>query len=545
MNPARPLAVWITPQLPGALGAFPAAVRGLEVPPGIVDVAALLEREGLEPDLLLQDERLAPRTLLQGLERLDCPKVFWSLDPHLNHHWQAPYAALFDAVAATQKHWAGLLGAEKARKDWVTWSAPPAPWIPHAERPHRTAFVGRVTGHRPVRAGFVKHLRERWSAFVHGDLPHAEVLPAYCSARVAPGESIQGEITQRLFLSASAGCAVVDPLIDNGLEDLFEPDREVLTYSHVLELDEALARLEADPALAERLGRAARERHAREHLPERRVEALGRLALAAERVAPAGAEARRLFWLSAARCTESGHLPAPRDEVLEGVGGYGGDPECLAALGALLALAGRAREALGPCLRLLSGPGAGHAGLAACACALALRLGEAETAAGAYALFARASGEPPLESRTPAGICRGMSGALARRGALWRPGFAFDPERHLAASAVEFLHLAHALDPRDLETCRRIEALLRGLPGSDLVRVAHLSTLTLHRPKDYRLGAALGLADLKAFRAREGLEELRLARLRALEQGRLPAFEGFLRAADPGGSVERALAWTG
>ena len=47
---------------------------------GVLPVERLLPA-GYEPELLVQVESLGPRTLLEGLEHLRCPTVFWSASP--------------------------------------------------------------------------------------------------------------------------------------------------------------------------------------------------------------------------------------------------------------------------------------------------------------------------------------------------------------------------------------------------------------------------------------------------------------------------------
>ena len=540
---AHPKAVYITPSLGPWLDHFPAEVTVLNAAPGILDLPAALAQRGLVPDIIFQDELLAPRTLVKGLSQFDCPKVFWTQDPHLNHYWQAPYASLFGAVASTQKSWVEPLRlAGGGRAEWITWCERHAPWVSHRERAHSAAFVGRVTQFRPVRRLFVDYLQSLFPLRVETEIPYPEVQPVYSQARLAPNESIQGEITQRLFAAAAVGCLVLEPQAENGLEELFEPGKEVVTYCDGIELAEAMRFYGSHPELAEKLGRAAWERSAREHKPEHRVQALWRLGMEAPLSAARELDGERQFWLAAARCLESSLLPANPEDVLAGLAGHQEVPECFTAILRLLVLGGRSAQALALAAEnALAGFAPGDVSFQVSACSLALRQGEFGLARSLFAAFLAAGGSPPQNADSPAALYAALAETLARHGQEWRPGFSFDSQRHLPATASECYLMSLSLEPENPAVMRKAEALLRGLPGSELARLGYLSQLSLRNREDYRLGFSLGLTDLKTFRVTEGLEELRMARSQAKAQGKSARFEDMLAAHDPKGLIRAAL----
>ena len=539
---AKPLAVYVSPGYAPWLDSFPARVETLSPAPGIVDLPALLAERGLKPDLVIQDETLAPRVLLKGLETLDCPKIFWSMDPHLNHAWQAHYARLFDAVACTQRAWREpLRHAGCQRVEWIPWAGVAAPFRPYAQRTDKALFVGRISPHRALRRLFAEHLSAGFAMRVKTDIAHHDVQEAYAQAWLAPNESIQGEINERLFTAAGAGCLVLDPDAPNGLEELFEPGREVLRYRHALELDALMAHALAHPKETERMGRAARERVAHEHQPGHRLAALGRLALCAPQAGLRGTQGEAAFWLAAGRCLEGGLLAAPPEEVVQGLARFQEDPACLTTILALLAAGGQQREALQLAARFCAaGFAPADAPFQSAACALALRAGEFSLATRLYQAFASSSRAPEKTADTPATLYALLAKTLLRQGIRWRPGFPYDPDRHLPATAFEFLDAALTLSPGNELLLRRMETLLRDLPGSALYRLGYLSELSLRNREDFRLGLSLALAGLKAFRPAQALEELALARRHAAEQGKAALFERLLASCDPDGSIRAA-----
>ncbi len=527
---------------------MPLEVVPIHPKPGVFDLPAALDEMGIRPDCVIQDELLSPRVLLRGLWRLECPKVFWSLDPHLNHYWQAPYAAQFDTVACTQKAWLEPLSRAGCRAEWLPWCQPAGTWLPHARRSHDLAFVGRIGEHRPLRRLFAEFLSSRFPLRLETDIAYDDVPQVYAQARLAPNESIQGEITQRLFLGAAQGCLMVEPEYDNGLAELFLPGREVSTYSCALELEEVLRAHLRHPEAAEAMGRVAWERLQREHQPQHRLQALARMALGLHGAGcnVPGGSARRMeldFWLAQARCMESGLLNASLEPVLDALGDSNGDPECLTAALRLMAAAGRSGDALNLALRLAEGgvaPADCH--FAISGASLALRQGRLDLARSFLSRYRAASGDAAiLLPETPAGLHVVMGDILLRKGVLWRPGFSFDPDRHLPAVASECLFQARALEPENQALSRKCEALLRQLPGTELVRLGLLSDLALRNQTDFRLGLALGMANLQAFRVEQGLGELLQARVLAQSQGKAQAFERLLASHDPARRIRAAL----
>ena len=122
-----------------------------------------------------------------------------------------------------------------------------------------------------------------------------------------------------------------------------------------------------------------------------------------------------------------------------------------------------------------------------------------------------------------------------------RGGFAFDLDMHLPASALECLLMATARAPRHLATLRLLDTMLRPLPGMEQMRVGFLSLLTLHERRDWRLALEIGLANLKSFRLDSGLDELRLARELARENGQETQFDRALAARDGSGLLAERL----
>jgi len=539
----------------------------------LFDLEAELQRRAFTPELIFQEERLGRRVVLLGLPRFSCPKVFWSLDTHLSLYWQRFYLRLFDGVLTPH---ASLLARRADMPPAVgrmAMYAQELPFIPFARRTNAVGFVGRLTPQRPARLRLAELLAARYGAVAAQDLPFADMLAHYQNTRLAPNESLLGEVNFRLMEAAGCGCLVLSPDVGPDQDALFTPGREMETYAHALELRARIDHYLARPEEAERMGRAAWERVRGAHLARHRAARVLDFAVRLPGVSGAarGAQAEIAMWLALAEMWRGGMLDAG-DGALESTLALLPQGAEVSAERLILATEAACRDAA--CRDVVGRDAVGADGGGR---AFALGMAGALLSAGAHAgdldvdLAGSMAGvllddfalarrfwlrrveaarskrgeerEPrPAVPQTPAQLCRWWAGELAAAGRVGSDGFAFDPEASSPRAALECLHLALRLEPDDLDTVRRLEALAATLPGRDHLRLAHLSTLALHAPGDWRVGLKLGLAGLKTFRLEAGLADIAKARADADAQGKAEAFARTLAALDSKGLVAAEFA---
>lgn len=511
-------------------------VLALALEPGPRNLPAELAARGLDaawPELVLEVERLSPRTILMGLGGLACPKLFWAIDVHLNAWWHHAYARQFDAVLCSQLPWVRRLEALGAgRVACLPWFGTPRPWRPWAARGRALCLVGRVTEHRPVRKRMVEHLAAHYGLTHLDGLDAEAMLDVYCDTRIVPNEAICSEVNFRLFEAASCGCAVLNQAAEGGVGHLFEPGAEVAEFEDIHALD-ALARgLLADPWRAEAMGRAAWERVQREHLPGHRCAAILDLAARAAGTAPRGPGADAHAWHAVARLAEGGMVEAPAKPVVRALGPLvWAEPWAFAGLVRTLWRTGETGELL----RLLRATldrdcfaGDLEAGLAASGAAL--RAGEAELARAFWLAHARARSLGDQGGAGPVDLLLAWAGECERAGRDMQPGLRFDPARTVPGAALECLLWANELAPGRPGIMRRLDAVAARHPVAAEFRLSVLSWLGLRAPGDWRLGLELGLTNLRAMRLVQGLEELALARDAALARGAGGRFDAVLAA---------------
>lgn len=516
-------------------------ILSVDPPEGVSSLSELLAGLPEPPDAVLHQEHLGRRVVLTGLADVPYPTIFWSLDTHLNAFWQRHYARGCGAVAATQPHLLPALAPDPGRpRAWIPWHGRLRPFVPHVARAAALGFVGRLTARRHRRRWFVDHLA-RFGLVPRQDAFGEALGAAYDAACIVPNECIAGEVNLRLFEAASSGCLLVTPRTPVGVETLFAADREAFFYDNVLELDDRLRFALAHPAHTEAMGRAAQAAVAARHLPEHRAAAL--LALVRQADAPPTDDAARAGTaLTVYQLNRAGQLATPRAAIWRWLAEAPGTPPVMAARIELALADGNRPLTTALCHTCLSRPELAGDARSACACALAaLRLDDGETAKRAYVALLAATGRhdaPRLLA--PRDYLLFFAKVLEQTGELAAPGMLFDPALHLPDTAAQCLYAAKALHPHDAEIERRLEALLRRLPGAEAERVGLLSDLSLRRPEDWSLGLELGLTDLRAFRREAGLEEVRLAAATAAHLGQSARFARRLAGIDPSGRLTRA-----
>jgi len=517
-------------------------VRYFSPPPGVSDVRALLTSSGFQPDLLLQTEVLGPRVILAGLDAINCKKVFWSVDTHLNSFWHVSYGKLFDAVATTQYGWVPKLSALGLSQVYaLPWCGFPFPWKPYAKRCYDVAFCGRIGPERPIRQRFAHFLRESFKARVVQDLDMNEMIALYSDARIVPNEAIAGEINFRVFEAASCGSVVITPR-GSDLERLFDPGREVDVYSGAMELADRLRYWLARPSEMELMGEAARARVLAEHLPIHRACALLDALEGLNRVAATGHQAELAFHLTLLELLEAGRLDVPPSLLITGFSRLKELPEAIVGLMRLFYFIDK-REELTALLEeiLAEARFEGALNVEATGSLAAMALGKWDMA---KIFWYRHCNKNDLRFKLPENqqdLCFYWGTELARQGRIIRQGFVFNQMNNLPQSAFEFLASALAVAPGDTRLVRAAEAQLSGFPGTEDVRLGLLSELSLRDTDNWNLGLRLGMVNLQAFRVDEGIHEILIAREIARAQNTQTRFDAALLRVDPTGAVRTAI----
>ena len=238
-----------------------------------LDALEVVQKAGFTPHVLIQQENLGVKVLLHNLHRLDCIKVFWSIDSHLNYYWQWHYAWLFDVFFTPHPQY-----LQDSASFWALPSvhrlpvaATPRPFTPHAQRPHFINTVGRLSRDREQRYHVHNFLSHYYGTGIIDNISRDAMLDLYGQSRVVVNECIANETNFRLLEGAACGACVISPPIGEDQDSLFTPGQEILVYHDALELMHWLEYCKDRPDFTERLGHAAWQKAGSAHTAERRA----------------------------------------------------------------------------------------------------------------------------------------------------------------------------------------------------------------------------------------------------------------------------------
>lgn len=559
----------------------------LDVGPGLVPLAKFRELAGA--DLLIQQERLGPRVVLEGLESLNCRTVFISVDTHLNLFWHKYYARLFDLVLTPHLTLFQGLPEKFDNVRRLRHHGYERPWKDYSARAHNISFCGVVNEHRPMRQAMLRLVSSRFALHrPSGPLGHGQMLEMFADTRILPNESISEEVNFRLFEGASCGSLVLSQNIGEDQNVCFEPGKEILTYEHALEFVEKLAFYQANTRVAEKMAKAAWLRVHREHLPGQRSRELLELAkesASAQGGRARGAQAAKCFYLTLLQLSRHGSLVLPANRILRQLMEIDADGETAAATLQLLSEAAlpdsplyRAGTADKPgkedeyatmgryfCGKLMKD----NLFRDSLACNLAASVyarlqGDSFLAAQFWerqkeALLA--AGLPLPQGEFPADPMpespQGRDGAfyvfwaevLESAGYLAKPGYRLRSlPGFLPESALECLLLAQA--GRDgarlplAERCAfaaRLQRVSAGVRGCAYLSMGFLAQMSLFDQKSWQISLDYGLALLKCLQLEPGLGEIAEARSKAEAAGESETFRRRLEESPASDYILRIL----
>ncbi|MGM0610339.1 MAG: glycosyltransferase family protein [Thermodesulfobacteriota bacterium] len=506
----------------------------------LVDVSALCRKANFVPECIIQQEILGRRILLLNLELMSCPKVFWSIDTHLNIYWQRYYARNFDLFLTTQKEWLPRITRAGIKNcAWLPWFGSKQDWIPWHRRKHDISFVGRITETRPTRRWMIEFLRAYFTAHIENDIPFKAMLETYKQTRMAPNEAISGEVNFRTFESASCGALVLSQNLGDGLRELFEPGREIITFENALELKQILTHLIGHPEQARVTAAAGQSRIHREHLPRHRAKRLSDLIHDVHKEKHKPEKNIWTFlasmWLGQNTGAENNPLyTAGIEQTLPHI------PETM--FFRVQSAAGDQKDILRHLVPLARTNQFDFHLLLNVGCSFAALQAKNLELAKFFLFRYLQSGERrvrPIPDRLT--LVRAWVRELVAAGEKMRPGFLYNPGVHLPQSALEcLLWLASKISkPRIL--LPDISNLLHNVPGSEPFVLQAISQLSLYARKKWQYNMDLAQINLKAFRLREGIEELILARENAFKAGEEKHFLLRLRRLDKKSLLHSAL----
>ena len=199
-----------------------------EFPVAIDQVLSALP-QGWQPDLiLLMDESTEPMFL--GLEVLDIPLAWYTIDSHLHLHWHRSYAAVFDFVFVAQKDYVPSYEWDRVRQvvKWMPlFCNPSRDRFAPLPKMYDLSFVGMVNDRwKPERSQLLQALSARIPIFISS----GDYVTVFNRSKVVLNQCAANDVNFRIFETLACGSLLLTEKVGNGFEELFQDRTHLVVY---------------------------------------------------------------------------------------------------------------------------------------------------------------------------------------------------------------------------------------------------------------------------------------------------------------------------
>ncbi len=197
----------------------------------IVNVPLFLNKHNLKPDLLIVVESsVHPILVPMNLEKLDCVTAWWAIDNHINYRWHKEFAVFFDYVFFAQKDFTEAASKYSGKNiSWLPLACDPSIHTnKHLERTVHCGFVGNMNKYRQV---YFDNLKTKTNIQIVNGLNPYQMADYYNTCKSVFNISMRGDLNMRTFEAMACGSLLITQDIKNGLRDLFEPGKNIVTHN--------------------------------------------------------------------------------------------------------------------------------------------------------------------------------------------------------------------------------------------------------------------------------------------------------------------------
>ncbi len=242
----------------------------------LIHIDSLLRQlpEHFAPDRIVWFDNSAPMTIL-GIEDCPIPSVLYSVDTHHHCASHSLLANSFDYTFVAQKDYLSSFSESEERVSWLPL------WASEYMRPEETkkygaTFVGTLNPElNPNRVAFFEELQKKVPVKVlQGNFP--SIFPY---AEIVINQTVKKDLNFRVFEAMMSGALLLTEKTDNGLLELFEDGKHLVTYK-AGDVDDAAAKITAllaDLNRCRKIGAAGRHEVLEKHCPSHRAKAVNDL----------------------------------------------------------------------------------------------------------------------------------------------------------------------------------------------------------------------------------------------------------------------------
>lgn len=225
-----------------------------------------------KPDCLVYFDDSYPLSIV-GLEEVDIPKLFYSVDVQHHHQWHKHVGGMFDEVWVAQKDFLPQMQLLSDPELPLKWQAL---WADGEiglglERDIDVCFRGNLDAElHPERGRFFQEIAED----IPIDAREGEYRLDYQRAKIVLNECVAGDLNFRVFEAMAAGALLLTPRIANGIQELFTENEQLVFYDDAKDAKRLIKHYLAHPEQRERIARAGQAEVRARHMARNRAEDL-------------------------------------------------------------------------------------------------------------------------------------------------------------------------------------------------------------------------------------------------------------------------------
>jgi glycosyltransferase involved in cell wall biosynthesis len=244
----------------------------------LVDVFEISESENFVPEAIFFIEGGSHRIIPVSLEKLSCLSLWYGIDTHMNYAKHLAVGALFDLTLIAQKQYVNALKKDGLHNvDWLPLGFPHR-LLPTLDRERNidVAYVGSTNWDvNHERYDLLDTLKNHFDSVSFGRANPPEMIAIYSMAKIVFNKSINNDLNMRFFEAMGSGAVLVtDPIMGNGLEDLFVEEKHYFSYKNSEELIGLVKKLLTDEERMLQVGVEAKELILSKHTYDHRAEAI-------------------------------------------------------------------------------------------------------------------------------------------------------------------------------------------------------------------------------------------------------------------------------
>jgi len=195
--------------------------------PGL-SIRTALEEAGkvFEPDVIVFWDNSAPLAV-SGLEEYDVPFLLYSIDTHHHAHLHQYLSIFADETWVAHKDYLQCFKDVNRPASWVPlWASRPA--APAEKKEYGAVFVGTLKRHlNPERVDFFEALQKKTPILVmQGDW-----VEIFTKSEIVVNQTVKGDLNFRVFEAMMSGAMLLTEKSGNGLYDLFEDKKHLVSYT--------------------------------------------------------------------------------------------------------------------------------------------------------------------------------------------------------------------------------------------------------------------------------------------------------------------------